>query len=212
VALAAKRLAPQTCLGWLLAAAVGVDLVWPILLLFGLEHVRIVPGLMPANPLDFYDYPITHSLVGGLGWAVLFAAIYFAINRDRNGAWIIGALVVSHWFLDLIVHRPDLPIYPGGPMAGLGLWRSVPGTLVAEGLVFGAGIIVYLRTTTARGMQGHIALWSFVIVSAALYLASALGPPPGNVNALAWAALAQWIVVPWGWWIDASRRTTLPTS
>jgi hypothetical protein len=206
LALAAKRLAPRTCLGWLLAAAAGVDLIWPIFLLLGIEHVRITPGLMPANPLDFYDYPITHSLVGGIGWGIVFAAVYFAINRDRTGAWVIGALVVSHWFLDAMVHGPDLPIYPGGPKVGLGLWNSVPGTLIAEAVVFGAGIWVYVRTTVARGKQGEIALWSFVIVMSALYLVSSFAPPPPDVRSLAWAALAQWIIAPWGWWIDSARR------
>jgi hypothetical protein len=205
VALAAKRLAPRTCLGWLLAAAAGVDLIWPVFLLLGIEHVRITPGLMAANPLDFYDYPITHSLVGGIAWGIVFAAVYFAINRERTGAWVIGVLVVSHWFLDAIVHRPDLPIYPGGPMVGLGLWNSVPGTLIAEALVYTGGLVVYLRTTTAKGRQGDIALWSFVILMAVLYLVSAFGPPPGDVKPLAWAALAQWIIAPWGWWIDSRR-------
>jgi hypothetical protein len=212
VALAAKRVAPRTCLGWLLAAAAGVDLVWPILLLLGVEHIRIVPGLMAANPIDFYDYPITHSLVGGIGWGILFAGVYFAINRDRTGAWVIGALVVSHWFLDAIMHRPDLAIYPGGPMVGFGLWNSIPGTLLAEALVLGAGLLVYLRTTRSKGWQGNIALWSFVILMVVLYLASTFGPPPGDVKSLAWAALAQWIIVPWGWWIDVKREVTLKES
>src|SRR6185295_19275628 len=93
VAFAAKRLAPRTCAGWLLAAAQALDLIWPIFLLLGIEHVRVTPGLMAANPLDFYDYPWTHSLAGACGWAILFAGVYFAINRDRPGALVIAALV-----------------------------------------------------------------------------------------------------------------------
>src|SRR6266852_4672010 len=100
LAFAAKKVAPRTCLGWLLAATATLDLLWPVFLLLGLEHVRIVPGLMRMSPLDLYDYPITHSLVGALGWSVLVGGIYFALRRDRTGALVIGALVMSHWVLD----------------------------------------------------------------------------------------------------------------
>ncbi len=205
VALAAKRLAPRACLGWLLAAAVAVDLIWPVFLLLGLEHVRIWPGLMAANPLDFYDYPITHSLATGVGWGLLAAGLYFALNRDALGARVIAWLVVSHWFLDLLMHRPDLPVYPGGPMLGLGAWNSVALTIGLEVVVFGAGIAVYLRTTVAKGPQGQWALWGFVVLFGLAYFASLLGPPPGDARTLAWAALLQWLIVPWGWWIDAQR-------
>ena len=205
VGLSAKKLAPKTSLGTLFLSVQFVDLLWPMFLLLGMEHVRIDIGNTVVTPLDFYDYPITHSLVGGIGWGILFGGAYFAINRDRTGALVIGGLVVSHWFLDLLVHGPDLPIYPGGPKVGFGLWNSVSGTLIAEALVFGAGLLVYLRTTTARSLQGNFALWSFVVVTTVLYLVSSFGPPPGEVKSLAWAALGQWIIVPWGWWIDVKR-------
>jgi len=165
LAFAAKRLSPRTCLGWFLAATVTLDLLWPVFLLLGLEHVRIAPGITVMTPFDFYDYPITHSLVGALGWSIALAALYSAFNRDRGGGLIVGALVTSHWVLDAVVHRPDLPLYPGGPLIGLGLWNSVPGTLIVEGVLWIGGVWIYLKSTTAQSPTGHYALWSFVACS-----------------------------------------------
>ena len=110
-------------------AAQFIDLVWPTLLLIGLETVAIQPGITRVTPLDFVDYPITHSLLTVIGWAVLFGAVYFFARRYRVGALTVGAAVLSHWLLDFITHRPDLPLYPGGARVGLGLWNSLWGTL-----------------------------------------------------------------------------------
>ena len=108
-AFAAKPLAPRVSLGTLIAAALLVDLLWPILLILGLEHVRIAPGITAVTPLDFYDYPITHSLVAVLGWSIAMALLV------RKHPLVVGATVFSHWVLDFITHRPDLPLWPGGP-------------------------------------------------------------------------------------------------
>ncbi|MDQ3998309.1 MAG: metal-dependent hydrolase, partial [Gemmatimonadota bacterium] len=113
IALAAKRAAPRTSLGTLNLAAQLLDELWPIFVLMGLETVRVAPGLMAANPLDFVHYPITHSLVGALGWSVLLGVVYLAMTRYRRGAVVVGLLVLSHWFLDLPMHRADLPLWPG---------------------------------------------------------------------------------------------------
>ena len=206
VAFAAKRIAPRACLGWLLAATATLDLVWPIFLLLGVEHVRIAPGITLMTPLDFYDYPITHSLLGALGWSVLVGGLYFGVNRDRVGAVVIAALVTSHWVLDAIVHRPDLPLYPGGEARfGLGLWNSLPATLVVETVFFVGGLWIYLLTTRATDRAGSYALWSFVALFSVIFVASTFGPPPPSVAAIAWMGFAQWLIVPWGWWIDAHR-------
>ena len=113
VALGAKKAAPKVSLGTLIMAAQFVDLLWPIFLLLGIEHVRINPGDTAYTPLDFYDYPVSHSLLTGIGWAIVFGAVYYAIRRSARNAWILAACVLSHWLLDLIVHRPDLPLVPG---------------------------------------------------------------------------------------------------
>src|ERR1700756_4973810 len=107
VALAAKKWAPRTSLGTLFFAAEFLDLLWPILLLLGLEHLRIVPGITKMQPFDFHDYPISHSLVTTILWGAIVGTLYFVIRRHHTGALAVGALVVSHWLLDFVVHRPD---------------------------------------------------------------------------------------------------------
>jgi membrane-bound metal-dependent hydrolase YbcI (DUF457 family) len=130
---AAKAIAPRVSLGWLFAAAQFIDLLWPTLLLAGIERVRIAPGATAVTPLVFEHYPVSHSLAAVLAWAALVGALYFAVKRDRRGATVLAALVASHWFLDAIVHAPDLPLYPGSAtLAGMGAWSSLPLTLAIE--------------------------------------------------------------------------------
>ena len=179
VGFGAKRLAPAVSLGTLFLAAQFIDLLWPVLLLLGLEHVAIVPGITRVTPLDFTDYPISHSLLAVVGWAVLFAVVYRLIRKHRSGAVVCAAAVVSHWMLDLVVHRPDLPLYPGGPeLLGLGLWQSLPATLIVEGGLFGAGLWIYLRTTRACDLTGRVSLWALVGFLTVIYLGNLFGPPP----------------------------------
>ena len=206
VAFAAKRWAPRTSLGTLSFAAQFLDELWPILLLFGIEHVRIVPGLMAANPLDFTDYPWSHSLATALLWGALIGGTYYAIRRYARGAWMAGALVVSHWILDLPMHRPDLPLWPGShTYVGLGAWRSVPLSLLLDGGVYVIGVLTYLRSTRATDRRGSWGFWSLVIVLAALFLASSFGPPPPDVRTLAISALGIWLFALWAWWADRHR-------
>jgi hypothetical protein len=144
LAFAAKRAAPRTSLGALTFAAQFLDELWPVLLLMGVEHVKIVPGLMAASPLEFTDYPISHSLLMAIIWGAGIGGIYFLLKRYGNGAWVMGLLVVSHWFLDLPMHRPDLPIYPGSAArVGFGLWNSVAATYVIEMGLYALGIAIY---------------------------------------------------------------------
>ena len=159
VALGAKKVVPTISLGTLLLSAQFADLLWPIFLLMGLEHVRIAPGTTVVSPFDFYDYPVTHSLVGALGWSLLFGLIYFIARRYPKGAWILAAGVFSHWVLDMIGHRPDLPLVPGGTIrVGFGLWNSLPGTLVVELGLFLVGITLYVRTTRPLDRTGAVCL------------------------------------------------------
>src|ERR1700686_4543423 len=132
LAFAAKKAAPKTSLGTLVFAAQFADMLWPILLLLGVEQVRIVPGLLPASPFDFLSYPISHSLVAQLGWGALLSLIYFALKRDSERALLVGGLVPTHWLLDFVAHRADMPIYPGGLKYGLGMWNSIPLTITVE--------------------------------------------------------------------------------
>ena len=206
VGFGSKAAAPKTSLGTLFLASQFVDLLWPTLLLVGAERVRIVPGITKVTPLDFEYYPISHSLLAVFGWAVLFALVYQAIKRYPRGAVVLGLVVVSHWLLDLIVHRPDLPLVPGSSVkVGFDLWASLPGTLVVEMAIFVVGVALYLRKTVARGAVGTWALWVLIIFLVAVYLSNLFGPPPPNVEALAWVGQSQWLLVLWGYWVDRHR-------
>ena len=207
VGFGAKAAAPKTSLGTLFLAAQFIDLLWPSLLLVGLETVRIAPGITTVTPLDFTSYPWSHSLLTVLVWAALFAGVYFLLKKYPKGAWVCAAAVVSHWVLDLLVHRPDLPLVPGASTrVGLGLWSSLPATLVVELGIFSIGVWLYLRTTRATDRVGSIALWSLIGFLVIVYFGNLFGPPPTDVAALAWVGHAQWLLIPWAYWIDRHRE------
>lgn len=208
VGLLGKRAAPRTSLGVLLAAATWLDLVWPIFLLLGWERVRVDPGNTAFTPLAFDSYPISHSLLAVLGWSVAGAALYYAVRRYGFGAWTVGLLVLSHWVLDWLTHRPDLPLWPGGPKTGMGMWHSVPLTMGVELLIFAVGLAVYVGTTRPRDAVGRWAFWGLIAFSLATYVGNVLGPPPPDARWLAWFALLGWIFPLWGWWADAHREIT----
>jgi hypothetical protein len=206
VAFAAKRVAPKTSLGVLLGAALFVDLLWPIFLLLGWERVKIAPGNTAFTPLDFVYYPFTHSLLTGLGWALAAGLIYLAATRYRAGAITVAVLVISHWLLDLVVHRPDLPLAPGSTvLLGFGLWDSVAATLVVEAILFAVGLWIYLHTTRAKDNIGRYGLLLFVVTNLLIYVGAAFGPPPPGEAALAWTALGVWLFPLWAGWCDRHR-------
>lgn len=212
VGFGAKAAAPRSSLGTLFLAAQFVDLLWPTLLLLGLERVAIRPGATAVTPLHFAHYPISHSLAAVLGWGVGFALVYYLLRRYRWGALVAGLLVVSHWLLDALVHRPDLPLLPGGgPLVGLGLWNSLPITLAIELLLFGGGVWIYLRATRANDAIGRWALWGLVAFLLLAYGASLFGEPPPSTTAVAWVGQAQWLIVLWGYWVDRHRGPRVQT-
>jgi hypothetical protein len=209
VAFAAKKAAPKTSLGTLAIAVTFVDLLWPVFLLLGIEHVRIDPGNTAFTPFDFYDYPISHSLLTVIGWSIGFGLVYYVFRRSIKNALILAGCVASHWVLDFISHRPDMPLVPGiNKYVGLGLWNSVPATIIVEGAIFAIGILIYLRSTTALDRTGRYAFWSFVVFLVLAWLGSAAGSPPPNVTALAIGALSAWLLIVWTYWIDRHRRST----
>ena len=205
VALGAKKAAPRTSLGTLVLAAQWADLIWPIFLILGWERVAILPGHEVA-PLYFAEYPLSHSLLADFGWAMLLAGVYLVLRKNRRGALWVGLCVLSHWLLDALSHRPDLPLYPGGDkFVGLGLWNSVFGTLLVEGTMFVAAVILYGKFTEARDKIGDYAFRSFVGVLVFLYLMGLMVPPPPSVGAVEIAGFLGWLMVPWGCWIDRHR-------
>lgn len=204
----AKAVCPKFSLGSAFLAAQFIDLLWPAFLLLGIERVRIDPGITAVTPLEFAYYPFSHSLLMVIVWAVLFALAYQLLRRYRRGAVVLGLAVISHWFLDLIVHRPDLPLYPGSThLLGLGLWSSVSATLTVELLLFAAMLWLYLRATEACDAVGRWALLGLVVFLVAIYLSNLFGPPPPSVKAIAWLGQAQWLLIIWGYWIDRHRRS-----
>lgn len=206
VGFGARALAPRASLGTLVMAAQFIDLLWPTLLLFGIESVRIEPGATAMTPLNFVYYPYSHSLAAVIAWAAGFALVYWYYRRFLREAVVLGIAVVSHWLLDAIVHRPDLPLYPGSEtMIGLGLWYSLAGTLVVESSLFVGGVWLYLRATKPTDAAGTWAAWGLIAILAAIYLGSIFGEPPPGVHALAAVGEAEWLLVAWAYWIDRHR-------
>jgi membrane-bound metal-dependent hydrolase YbcI (DUF457 family) len=206
-ALAAKSVTPRTSLGTLTFAAQWLDLLWPTLLLLGVEQVRIEPGATASNPLVFEHYPWSHSLALVLVWAGALAALHFAIRREWRAALVIAALVASHWLLDALVHVPDLPLVPGsGRLVGVGLWNHPMLALGIEFALLAAGTAIYARTTVAIDRVGRWGLTGYIALLALIQVGNALGDPPPSVAAIAWIGQAQWVLVAWAVWIDRDRR------
>jgi hypothetical protein len=207
VAFALKRAEPKVSLGTLFVATQLADLLWGIFLLLGWEHVRLVPDDNPLLTLQFTDYPISHSLVGAIGWGIAAAVLYHSWpTRDTTRHWqasvLVGAAVASHWLLDLIVHVPDLPLTGNdSPKVGLGLWRHVGLSVALELLVLGAGFAVYAASRSRRRPLRPIRIGVVLLLLVGTYAASMLGPPPPSVTAigasdvvfmLVMGALAAW--------------------
>ena len=207
VAFALKRAEPKLSLGTLFVAAQLLDLLWGVFLLLGWEHARIVPENPPLTQPEFYDYPISHSLIGALAWSIAAAACYYSWpTRDTTRHWqaaaIVGVAVFSHYPLDVLVHLPDLPIMGNdSPKLGLGLWNHPVATMVAELLVLGLGLVVYLAFRSKRHPVRVGRLAVLVTVLLGTYLASMYGSPPPNMTTvgasvivfvLVVAALAAW--------------------
>lgn len=211
VGFAAKRVAPRASLATLFAAVQLADILWPIFVAAGLEEVRIKPGDTPFTPLEFSSYPYSHSLIALAGWGLLFGAVYVAGMRvGVRALFLMAALVVSHWLLDFVSHRPDMPIVPGGAKYGLGLWYSIPGTIVVESMMFVASLWVYVRVTRARDAAGRWAFVSLIVLLGIAYVANILSGPPPSVEAIWIAGLAgAAVTLVLSWWADSHREPAL---
>jgi hypothetical protein len=218
-ALAAKRAERRAPLGALVAAAFGLDLIWPVLLLAGVESVRIDPGNTAFTPLAFDSYPWSHSLSMAIVWSIVVGRVAAGALKHARAGLIVGLTVLSHWVLDFVTHRPDLPLWPGGPKAGLGLWNSIPLTLIVEGTLLAAGVALYLRATRPRDAAGRWAFWALVVLTNAIWISGPFSPPPPSVTAIAVVGLALWLIPVWAGWIERhrtpvasgfSRKTDLP--
>ena len=207
--LAAKKVTQKPSLGTLFIAAQFIDLLWPVLLIFGLESVVVDPGNTVVTPLNFTNYPISHSMIAVLLWAFLFGGVYYMIKKDKMASIWLGVLVFSHWLLDFLTHRPDLPLIPGLVQikVGLGLWDSLAGTLIVELGLFGLGIYLYLSATKAKNKTGVYAFWSLIVFLLIIYTGNIIGPPPPpDTFAIGMLGLSQWLLVIWAYWIDYNRE------
>jgi len=205
---AAKRVAPGVSLGVLFTAVAWADVVWPVLLAVGIEQVIIEPGNTAVTPLNFVSYPYSHSLLALVLWGVLLGSLYRAATARRgNTVALLTLLVVSHWALDFLTHRPDMPLYPGGPKLGLGLWNSVPGTVLVEVAMYVLGVWVYLRSTRPLDRIGYWSLVSLALFLPIAYVANLVGGPPPSVQVL-WisAIVATAVLLIWTWWADSHRE------
>lgn len=205
VGLAAKRYAPSLSLGLLFVAAQFADLLWPDLLLLKIERVSVRRG-DDVFPLDFLYYPFSHSLLMSVAWASLFAVIYWAVKRDVRNSIVLALCALSHWILDLVVHKPDLPLFPNDThLYGFGIWRSPLATALIEGALFVVGIVFYLKTTTPRKPAGVWGFWLLIVLLAAGHIAGRLSPPPTNTEAIGWGTQVIWLFVLLGFWVDKNR-------
>jgi hypothetical protein len=204
-ALGAKTLEPRISLGVLVAATFGLDLLWPAFLLLGVEQVRVDPGNTAFTPLAFDSYPWSHSLAAALLWGAA-AGVATGGLAGLRPRLLIAAAVVSHWVLDFITHRPDLPLWPGGPEVGLGLWNSSPGTILVEGALFMAAIEAYRRAFKARDRVGRWSFWALIVMTSAIWISGPWSPPPPSVTAIAVVGLAMWLFPLWALWIERHRQ------
>lgn len=200
---AAKKATPKTSLATLFVAAQLADILWPIFLATGLEQVVIVPGITRATPLDFVSYPYSHSLLMLIVWGALFGGLYYARTKNSRGAMIIAALVVSHWFLDWITHRPDMPLYPGGPKFGLGLWNSVRWSMGIELVMYAVGVAIYDSATRPLTRAAQVGFWVLVILLLVAFIGSSFSGPPPSVKAI-WttAIVGTMVTLALAWWVD----------
>jgi len=204
---AAKRLAPRTSLGTLFAAAQLPDIVWPAFILAGIEKAEVVPGDTPFTPLRFDSYPISHSLLTVAAWGALFGAAHYWKKRRPLDALVLAALVVSHWVLDFATHRPDMPLWPGGPRLGLGLWNSVAATVVVELAMFAAGLWLALRATRARDGIGRWGFAGLAVLLLLTYAANVTSPPPPSMTAVGLAGLLGAVLfLGLALWVDRHRE------
>jgi hypothetical protein len=207
LAYGAKRLAPRASLGTLFAAAQLPDLIWPWLTLTGVEHATIAPGDTAFTPLRFDSYPLSHSLLTVAAWGAAFGAIHFWRKRRPVDAGVLALLVVSHWLLDFLTHRPDMPLWPGGPRLGLGLWNSVPATILVELVLFASSLWLAATATRARDAIGRWGFAGLATLLLVIYAGNVIGPPPPSMEAVGWVGgIGGILFVALAAWVDRHRE------
>jgi hypothetical protein len=203
VGLLGKRVEPKISLGtWILAAFLADLLVFPLLIV-GIEHFDAVPGVK-FNRVIGRDIVYSHSLLMDVVWAALFASAYFLRRRYPRGAWLLFAAVLSHWVLDVISHRPDMPLAPGvHAIFGLGLWNSRPATLVVEGGFWLLAIVLYVRAARPSKRAGRYAFWIGIILFTVVWYGNlTTGIDPNPVKAGIGGLILFSLMIAWAYSIN----------
>ena len=206
VGFASKKWAPRANLAWLLLAPLLDDVIWPVLILAGVEHARVVPDPDPMHQLKLDDMPWSHSLLMNLVTGALLGLVVWRLAGGRAGV-VAGIGVVSHWVLDLVSHTPDMALAPGGTKYGFDLWASVPGTIVVELLMFAAGLWLYASATKPKDGVGRWSLWAFAAVLPVCYFAGTFAPTPADLRLVAVTGIVLCAVsLAWAVWIERHRE------
>ncbi len=204
--LLAKKNEKLPSLAMMFVAVQLLDLIWPVLVLFGIESLSIDPGNTKLTHLDFEYYPYSHSLLAAFFWSALLGIGYFLFTKNKKGSIILGGLVMSHWILDFITHRPDLPLSPfGETKVGLGLWNYPIMEIILELAIFGVGAILYFKSAN---FKRKVPFWILIVFLLVVHLMNLFGPPPPDTMAVAWSANLMWIIIIWAWWIEKKRPTS----
>jgi hypothetical protein len=192
VSFAVKKAAPSVPLWVLFIAVQLLDVAWAPLVLLGIERVRIVPGITASNPLDLYYMPYTHSLIGAVLWSVGAFALYrvAAPHSPKTAAAFVALAVFSHWILDWVVHRPDLPLYDNTAKVGLGLWNRPAVAFGLEAVILFGGLWLYFRT--GAGRRAGMVVFGIIMLGIQAYVF--FGPPPASDKAAAVTALVAYVV------------------
>jgi membrane-bound metal-dependent hydrolase YbcI (DUF457 family) len=207
VGFVAKRAAPEVSVGTGILASMFPDFLWTIFLIAGIEHVQFKPGMGAANYVASSDIGWSHSLLMNAVWSGLFAAAWFIGRRHARAAWVLFAAGLSHWLLDFIAHRPDMALTPWAHRYfGLGLWTSIPATLIVEGGFWLAAIVLFLRATRPKNRWGIYVFWSVAALLTLAWYSNLTGPPPPGALAAGISALILFsLIVAWGYWMDRLR-------
>jgi hypothetical protein len=210
--LVAKRTEPKISLGaWMLAVLLA-DLLCFAFLIAGIEHFDVEPEVarnrfVALNFVRNIFFAYSHSLLTNAIWAALFAAAYFLWRRYARGAWLLFAGVLSHWPLDFVSHNPDMPLAPGtSAVYGLGLWNSIPATLIIEGGFWVLAITLYVRATRPKKRAGIYAFWPVIALFTLLWYGNikrGIDPNPvrAGLNGLIFCSL----LVAWAYWMNRLR-------
>ena len=205
IGFAGKRIEPNISLGTWMTAAMFADLVAFALVIGGVEKFRPVPNVATNRMVG--EIPYSHSLAMDALWAGLFAAGFYLWRRHRRGAWLLFGVVLSHWVLDVMSHRPDMALAPGATrLLGLGLWNSIPAAVIVEGGAWLTAIIVYVRATKGASWYSVIAFWVGIVILTASWLGNiSAGIDPNPVRAGVNGLIFFSLMIAWAYWMNRAR-------